>query len=79
MERCDLIPHFAFSVGGKYFIKNLSAKSFHVVIESGGKEFNHAIVRSLKENGKSLSLNASYDAPATLKALLTSKNNLRCR
>ena len=36
-------------------------------MESGGKEFNYALSRSLKENGKSLSLNASCDAPTTLK------------
>ena len=68
---------FAFLVGGKYFIRNLSGKSFHVVIESSGNEFNHALTRSLKENEKSLSLNDSCDAPAILKALLTSKNNFK--
>ena len=74
-----LFLNFAFLVGGKYLIKHLSAKSFHVVIESGDREFNHALARSLKENEKSLSLNASCDAPAILKASLTSRNNLRCR
>ena len=69
--------NFAFFVGEKFFIKNLSAKSFHVVMESGGKEFNHALTQSLKEYRKSLSLNASYDAPAILKVSLTSKNSLR--
>ena len=71
--------NFAFLVGWKYFIKNLSAKSLHVVIESGGREFHHALAWSLKENGKILSLNASYDTPAILKTSLTSKNSLRCR
>ena len=71
--------NFAFLFGRKYFIKILSAKSFHVVIESGGREFNHALARSHKENRKSVSLNASCNAPAILKVSLTSKNNLRCR
>ena len=71
--------NFALLVGGKYFIKNLSAKSFHVVIESGGKEFNHVRAQSLKEYEKSLSLNAYSDAPAILKASLISKNSLGWR
>ena len=69
--------NFAFMAGEKYFIKNLSAKSFHIIMKSGGREFNHTLVRSLRENGKSMNLNASCDTPTILKASLTSRNNLR--
>ena len=63
----------------KYTFSNTQNKSFHVVMESRGREFNHARAQCLKEYGKSLSLNASFDAPTILKASLTSKNSLRWR
>ena len=71
--------NLAFLVGGKYFIKNFSAKSFQVVIESDGKEFNQALARSLKEYGNNLSFKISSVTPFILNALATYMNNRRWR
>ena len=38
-------------VGGKNFSKNFCARSFHVLMEVGGSEFNHYFALSLSENG----------------------------
>ena len=65
----------AFFVGGKYFIKNFSAKLFQVATESGGIEFNHALALSHKEYGKSFSIKASSVTPCSLNESHTSMNN----
>ena len=59
-------------------LKNLSVRSFHVVMEEGGREFNYTFVQWQSiENGKSLSLNAFCNAPAILKPSLSSIKRLR--
>ena len=78
MKKCDLISQF-YILGRWEVLINLSTRSFHVVMESDGWEFNHAFTRSFRENEKTQSLNAYCDAPTILKALLTSKKSSRWR
>lgn len=69
----------AFLLGGKYFIKNRSTNSCHVVMESGGKEFNHAHALSLNKYWNNSNLKASLVTPTNLKESLTSINKRRWR
>lgn len=77
MENMISFLNFTVLVSGKKFIKNFSAKSFHVEMKSGGKEFNKTLAQSLRKNKKSLGFTTFCDAPIILKASLISKNSLR--
>ena len=54
VERCYFIPQFYILGWWKVLHQEYLAQSFHMVIESGGKEFNHTRAQSLNEYGKSL-------------------------
>lgn len=53
--------------GEKYLAKNLYAKSFHVVIEPRGNEFNYILALSLNKKGNNIILTTSSNTLLYLK------------
>lgn len=63
---------------GLYLNKNLWKKSFHDATIPNGKAFSHALARSLKEYGNSLSRRASSRTPYCLNKSQTSRKSRKC-